>query len=68
MEYSKVFIALDDEPKFWIKFIPETRTPVFYIGLEDDEVYCVFDSGNMARTSLAIAKDFGYDPAVMNPN
>ncbi|MEQ8200416.1 MAG: hypothetical protein ABRQ24_03220 [Syntrophomonadaceae bacterium] len=68
MEYSKVLLALDDEPKFWIKFIPETRTPVFYIGIEENIVYCVVDSGTMVRTSLAIAQDFGYDPSVMKLN
>lgn len=62
MEYAKVYDDIDGEPRYWIRFTPETREPVFYIGTDIDRVYCFYAQGQVVRGSMQMAIDFGYDP------
>ena len=63
MEYIKVWDTVQDEERYWIKFIPRQMNPIFYIAADDPaKVFVFFDDGMYARSSMAMAMDFGYDP------
>ncbi len=63
MEYSKVLETIYDEERYWIRFIPYERNPIFFIATDDSsKVFVYFENGQWARGSIRMALDFGYDP------
>ncbi len=66
MEYTKILDTIQDEERYWIKYIPRQMNPIFFVAADDpNKVFVFFDNGMYARSSLQMAMDFGYDPNVM---
>jgi len=66
MEYSKVYEEIYAEKRYWIRFIPYERNPIFFIAADDaNKVFVYFENGQWARASMQMALDFGYDPEAL---
>ncbi|MEN6348337.1 MAG: hypothetical protein ABFD08_02920 [Syntrophomonas sp.] len=62
MEYSKIYENIDDtETKFWIKFVPDYG-PSFLISGDGKKVFAIMEDGLLARASMEMASEFGYEP------
>lgn len=65
MEYSKIYENIDDtDTKVWIKFVPDFG-PSFLISGDAKKVFAIMEDGLLARASMEMALDFGYDPVAI---